>query len=58
MTAIPVIHCRADSADAAFAAHKALLEAERAAPALRGQPSFTMAKQDAYERFVATFVKV
>jgi hypothetical protein len=54
----PVIHCRADAADEAYKAHAALLKAERDAPLLRTLPSFTMAKQDAYERFHRAFARV
>lgn len=54
----PVIRCRVDEADAAYDAHKALLLAEHAAPALRNLPSFTMAKQDAYERFMRAFARL
>jgi hypothetical protein len=54
----PVIHCRADEADAAFKAHQALLKAEREAPLLSTMPSFTMARQDAYERFANAFARL
>lgn len=55
---VPVIHCRVSEADAAYDAHKALLLAEKAAPMLRELPSFTMAKQDAYERFMRAFARL
>lgn len=55
---VPVIHCRQAAADAAYAAHKALLLAEQAAPLLREMPAFTMAKQDAYERFAKAFARL
>lgn len=55
---IPVIVCSADSADTAFKAHAALLEAEARDPALRLNPYWTMLRQDAYERFASAFAKV
>ncbi len=55
---LPVIHYRADEADTAYKAHAALLRAEREAPILATQPSFTMAKQDAYERFARAFARL
>lgn len=54
---VPVIHCRQAEADAAYDAHKALIEAEGKAPLLREMPSFTMARQDAYERFAKAFAR-
>lgn len=55
---VPVIICAADQADAAWKAHQALLKAEREAPLLSNLPAFTMAKQDAYERFALAFARV
>ena len=34
-----------------FAAHQALVQTERANPALRSNPHWVMLRQDAYERF-------
>lgn len=42
-------------AHAAFDAHAALLKAEAEAPQLANMPSFTVAKQDAYEAFMRAF---
>ena len=55
---VPVIVFAAEQADAAWKAHQALLKAERDAPLLASLPAFTMAKQDAYERFVLAFARV
>ena len=41
----------ADRAQQAFAAHTALLLAEKGDRALRNNPFWTILKQDAYERF-------
>lgn len=58
MAKVPVIVCAAEEADAAFKAHQALIEAEKKAPLLSTMPSFTMARQDAYERFALAFAKI
>ena len=58
MASVPIIVCAADQADAAWKAHQALLKAEREAPLLSNLPSFTMAKQDAYERFALAFARL
>jgi len=55
---LPVIQFDADEADAAFRAHQALLKAERDAPLLSTMPSFTMARQDAFERFANAFARL
>jgi hypothetical protein len=57
-TELPAIYCRAREANEAFQAHAALLRAEAEAPLLRTLPSFTMAKQDAYEKFARAFARV
>ena len=43
-----------DQADC-FAAHSALIRAERDDPALRTNPHWIMLRQDAYERFYLAF---
>lgn len=42
-------------AEAAWIEHKALLQAQVAAPTLAKNPQFIMLKQDAYERFHSAF---
>jgi hypothetical protein len=58
MASVPIIVFAAEQADAAWKAHQALLKAERDAPLLANMPAFTMAKQDAYERFMLAFGRV
>lgn len=58
MASVPIIVCAAEQADAAWKAHQALRKAEREAPLLSNLPAFTMAKQDAYERFALAFARI
>lgn len=52
---VPVIHCNARLADAAFAVHAALVKAEARDRRLRHNPLWTIMRQDAYERFALAF---
>ena len=45
-------------ADESFAAHTALLKAERADPSLFNNPQWTILRQDAYERFALAFERL
>lgn len=49
---VRVNHCKAATA---FAAHSALLKAERANPELLDNPIWTMLRQDAFEAFANAF---
>lgn len=52
---IPVIHYNEALASHAFAAHTALLRAERNDPTLKANPAWTMLRQEAYETFERAF---
>ncbi len=53
-----VILCNADKADQAFAAHSALIRAEREQPALKDNPQWQCLRMDTYEEFCRAFEKV
>lgn len=52
---VPIIQCHAEAADQAFAAHTALLQAERADPKLIANPYWQALRDAAYARFRASF---
>lgn len=53
-----VIEFSEQAAADAFAAHAALIRAERDNPGLSKNPAWTMLRQDAYERFALAFREV
>ncbi len=52
---IPTIHFDKPKADAAYAAHVALIELEQSKPDLAGNPFFRALRDTAYARFRAAF---
>lgn len=55
MASVPTIGMDERKAREAFDVHAALLKAERADPALRNNPHWTILRQDAFETFCAAF---
>lgn len=55
MASVPVIQFHAEEAEEAFAAHSALLKAERADPGLSGNPYWQALRDAAFARFRAAF---